>query len=91
MIKNKKFFITGGAGFIGTNLISKIIKDNEITVYDNLSRDALKKSEFANHPNLKILAGDILDFNNLKKSISSTLHQTTSTIYKKHKYKFSVG
>ena len=33
----KKIFISGGAGFIGTNLISKLVKFNGffITVYDD--------------------------------------------------------
>ena len=35
----KKIFISGGAGFIGTNLISKLVKLNGfiITVYDDFS------------------------------------------------------
>ncbi|MEM2001618.1 MAG: GDP-mannose 4,6-dehydratase [Thermoproteota archaeon] len=69
MIKGKKFFITGGAGFIGTSLIKRLIADNEIVVYDNLSRNSLKDSESWGHPNLKVIKGDVLDYNFLKKSI----------------------
>ena len=43
----KKIFITGGAGFIANNIISKLIDDNEITVFDNFSRDSLSNSNFA--------------------------------------------
>ena len=33
-MKNKKVLITGGAGFIGSNLISKLIDNNEIICID---------------------------------------------------------
>ena len=29
----KKIFITGGAGFIGSSLIGRLIENNDITVY----------------------------------------------------------
>ena len=38
--KNYKIFLTGGAGFIGSNIIAELLKENSnfhITVYDNLS------------------------------------------------------
>ena len=31
-MKNKKIFITGGAGFLGRNIIEKYYNDNSITV-----------------------------------------------------------
>ncbi|WP_054735995.1 NAD-dependent epimerase/dehydratase family protein, partial [Secundilactobacillus similis] len=36
-IKNSKILITGGAGFIGSNLTDALIEDNEIVVVDDLS------------------------------------------------------
>ena len=61
MIQNKNIFITGGAGFIANTLIAKLINDNKITVYDNFHRDTLTGSDYANHPNLTIVKGDVLD------------------------------
>jgi len=69
VIEGKKLFITGGAGFIGTSLIKRFIVDNEIIVYDNLSRNALKDSGLWSHPNLRVVQGDILDYELLKASI----------------------
>lgn len=69
MIKGKNIFITGGAGFIANMIIEKLIKHNRIVVYDNYSRDTLSKSKNAKHKNLKIIKGDVLDFDLLKTSM----------------------
>lgn len=61
MIKNKQLFITGGAGFIANTLISNLIEDNRIVIYDNFHRDTISNSIFAKHPNLTIIKGDVLD------------------------------
>ena len=60
-IKNKRIFITGGAGFIANTLIGILIDDNLIVVYDNFHRDTLSDSVYANHKNLTIIKGDVLD------------------------------
>lgn len=70
MIKGKNIFITGGAGFISNMIIEKLINHNKIVVYDNYSRDTLSKSKNAKHENLKIIKGDVLDFDLLKTSMS---------------------
>ncbi len=61
MIKNKQIFITGGAGFIANTLIANLIENNKITVYDNFHRDTLTNSGYANHPNIKVIKGDVLN------------------------------
>jgi UDP-glucose 4-epimerase len=60
-MQDKKIFITGGAGFIANTLIQQLIEKNRITVYDNFHRDTLTGSGLANHPNIKIIKGDVLN------------------------------
>jgi UDP-glucose 4-epimerase len=62
MIKGKRVFITGGAGFIANILVSRLIDDNKIIVYDNFHRDTLSNSKYANHKNITVIKGDVLDF-----------------------------
>ena len=68
-IKSKRIFITGGAGFIGTTLASKLIAKNKIVIYDNFSRNALKNTELENHSNVEVVNGDVLDLSGLKDAI----------------------
>ena len=69
MIKDKKFFITGGAGFIANTLMGRLINDNEIVAFDNFHRDTLSNSIYADHPNLKIIRGDVLDYESVYKGM----------------------
>jgi len=72
MIENKTIFITGGAGFIANTLIGHYVENNNIVVYDNFHRDTLTNSVFANHPNIKIVKGDVLDFDLLVESMKGS-------------------
>ena len=75
-ISNKTIFITGGAGFIGSTLAGRLVEDNRIVVYDNLSRDSLKDKVFRSHPNLTLIEGDILDFTTLRKAMEGSVAKT---------------
>jgi UDP-glucose 4-epimerase len=65
----KKIFITGGAGFIGSNLVEFFLAQNKIvTVFDNLSNGKKKNlSEFIENKNFNFIKGDVKNFNFLKK------------------------
>lgn len=65
----KTYFITGGAGFIANPLIRQLIDENRIVVYDNFSRDTLTESGLADHPNIKVIRGDVLDLPLLTQSM----------------------
>lgn len=71
-IKNQRIFITGGAGFIGSTLIGLIINDNQVTVFDDFRRDALSGKSFADHPNLRIVHGNVLDLDAVSNSIAGS-------------------
>jgi len=64
-IKSKKILITGGAGFIASHLLERLIDDNKVTIYDNLLRNAFQYTRLKRHPNLTFIKGDVLDFESL--------------------------
>ena len=72
MIKNKKIFITGGSGFIANVLIKHYIEENQITVYDNFHRDTLTSSGVGDHKNLRVIKGDVLNFELLRESMKGS-------------------
>lgn len=61
IIQGKRVFITGGAGFIASHLIEQLLPENEVVVYDNLLRDALRFTAFRHDPHLSFVKGDVLD------------------------------
>lgn len=61
--------MTGGAGFIGTTLVHKLLDHNKIVVYDNGHRNALRDSPAWTHPNLFYVHGDVLDFEKLSAAV----------------------
>jgi UDP-N-acetylglucosamine 4-epimerase len=71
-ISKGKFLITGGAGFIGSNLVEYLLKygAGHVRVLDNLSNgyyDNIK--DFIGLPNFEFIEGDIRDLDTCKKAI----------------------
>jgi len=68
-----KYFITGGAGFIGSSMADELARDinNHVTIYDNMSTgyyeflEGLKSKE-----NVRIINGDLLDEPKLNESMA---------------------
>lgn len=69
-----KYFITGGAGFIGSHLVDRLIGEgHEVTGFDNLSvgKKDFIRHHFSNH-RFHFIEGDILDLGLLKKSMEES-------------------
>ncbi len=69
-LNKKSFLITGGAGFIGSNIIQYLInnKAGKIRVLDNLKTGFLKNiSSYQSHPNFEFIEGDICNYETCKK------------------------
>jgi UDP-N-acetylglucosamine/UDP-N-acetylgalactosamine 4-epimerase len=67
-----KFLITGGAGFIGSNIVEYLLKYNarHVRVLDNLSNGYFENiKDFMGLPNFEFILGDIRDFNTCKKAL----------------------
>lgn len=71
MLADKKICITGGAGFIGAVLVGSLVERNQVVVLDNMSRNALASYPYANHPNLKVIIGDVLDYSTVFAAIKN--------------------
>jgi nucleoside-diphosphate-sugar epimerase len=61
-VTGKRVFLTGGAGFIGTTLCAQLVRDNEVVIFDNEHRNALRYTELLNHKNVSFIHGDVLDY-----------------------------
>ena len=62
-MKNERIFITGGAGYLGSNLVAKYIEDNDVTVFsrDEAKHYYLKKK----YPKVNCVIGDIRNYESL--------------------------
>jgi UDP-N-acetylglucosamine 4-epimerase len=71
-LSNKSFLITGGAGFIGSNIVEYLIKygAGKVRVLDNISNGYFENiKDFLELPNFEFVLGDIRDYNTCVKAL----------------------
>ena len=72
-----RFFVTGGAGFIGSNYVEHLFHNTEgvtgVTIYDKFTYAANPKNyhEFINDPRLSVITGDVCDSSLLESSMAN--------------------
>jgi CDP-paratose 2-epimerase len=71
----RHYLVTGGAGFIGTNCVSRLISRGEtVTIYDNLTREGASRNitwlqDTYGRDAFQLIAGDIRDSSHLSKTV----------------------
>lgn len=71
MLKGKRILITGGGGFIGSWLVERFYKDNNITCFDNGRRNAFQYLDKEIRNQVKLTQGDVLDIDVISKAVKS--------------------
>jgi UDP-glucose 4-epimerase len=61
MLKGRSILVTGGAGFIGSHLVERLLRDNEVTVIDNFSTGRMEHLTSPDHPRFHLVKADLLD------------------------------
>lgn len=69
-VNTTKYFVTGGAGFIGSHLVNRLVETGMVTIYDNLSvgKQAFIESHLENGKAILVKA-DLLDYTRLVEAI----------------------
>ena len=73
-IKGKRFLVIGGAGFIGSHVVSELLKHDveEVVIYDNFARGKISNiSEQIKDPRCSVFSdgGDVRDVDVLDKAM----------------------
>jgi CDP-paratose 2-epimerase len=76
--REKGILITGGAGFIGTNVADRLLTQGErVIIYDNLSRPGVEnnlKWLVAKHPKVEVVIADVKDKHHVNRAVSEAKH-----------------
>jgi len=71
--KGKRVLVTGGAGFIGSHLVDKLMeKEACVRIFDNLSSGSLENvGRWLNNRGFEFLKGDLLDKQDTQKAVEN--------------------
>ena len=65
----KKYLVTGGAGFIGSYLVKRLLADgNDVVVFDNLERGRLSRLS-SSMENINLINGDIRNYEEVERAV----------------------
>ncbi|EDM42981.1 NAD-dependent epimerase/dehydratase family protein [unidentified eubacterium SCB49] len=71
-LSDYNFLITGGAGFIGSNIVGYLLKNNakKVRVLDNLATGSMDNlAEHMEHPSFEFMKGDIRNIEDCKRAM----------------------
>ena len=68
----KSFIVTGGLGFIGSNLAKELSKKNKVIIIDDLSSGKL--SNIKKNKNIKIIIQKVQNIKQIKKKVDGIFH-----------------
>jgi UDP-glucose 4-epimerase len=76
----RKYLVTGGAGFIGSNIVEEILRRGDVVrAIDNFSTGKKENvEEFLSNPNFELLEGDLTNLETARESVKDidfVLHQ----------------
>ena len=72
-MKDNRILVTGGAGFIGSNLVHRLVKmNNEVVVIDNLSTGSLENIQpLIDTHSIQFINGDITDYSMVLQAVKN--------------------
>lgn len=70
-VRNSRILVTGGAGFIGSNLVETLLaQENEVVVLDNFMTGKLENiAPFAGNKHFRLIVGDIRDMSKCREAV----------------------